>query len=154
MLPSEGNWEEKGILVTNGASEHISTSRCLCWLWLTLTSPLLSCDPTWLWDISTYPPPIYFLSLSWAFWPANYSLHMSPLIVGTGYTHISAPPFFCLTVSMLLTTVLLMYIYTACWLNNYVVQLCPFWCNSYGARLSRLLTLTTFSILLTTHVSL
>jgi len=43
---------------------------------------------------------------------------------------------------MLLTTVLLMYIYTACWLNNYVVQLCPFWCNSYGdrARLSRLLT--------------
>jgi len=43
-------------------------------------------------------------------------------------------------VSMLLTTVLLMYIYTACWLNNYVVQLCPFWCNSYGARLSRLLT--------------
>jgi len=45
-------------------------------------------------------------------------------------------------VSMLLTTVLLMYIYTACWLNNYVVQLCPFWCNSYGARLSRLLTLT------------
>jgi len=30
-------------------------------------------------------------------------------------------------VSMLLTTVLLMYIYTACWLNNYVVQLCPFW---------------------------
>ena len=30
MLPSEGNWEEKGILVTNGASEHISTSRCLC----------------------------------------------------------------------------------------------------------------------------
>jgi hypothetical protein len=45
-------------------------------------------------------------------------------------------------VSMLLTTVLLMYIYTACWLNNYVVQLCPFWCNRYGARLSRLLTLT------------
>ena len=44
-------------------------------------------------------------------------------------------------VSMLLTTVLLMYIYTACWLNNYVVQLCPFWCNSYGARLSRLLTI-------------
>jgi len=46
------------------------------------------------------------------------------------------------SVSMLLTTVLLMYIYTACWLNNYVVQLCPFWCNSYGdrARLSRLLT--------------
>jgi len=43
-------------------------------------------------------------------------------------------------VSMLLTTVLLMYIYTACWLNNYVVQLCPFWCNSYGAWLSRLLT--------------
>ena len=43
-------------------------------------------------------------------------------------------------VSMLLTTVLLMYIYTARWLNNYVVQLCPFWCNSYGARLSRLLT--------------
>ena len=42
-------------------------------------------------------------------------------------------------VSMLLTTVLLMYIYTACWLNNYVVQLCPFWCNSYDARLSRLL---------------
>jgi len=34
-----------------------------------------------------------------------------------------------------------MYIYTACWLNNYVVQLCSFWCNSYGARLSRLLTL-------------
>ena len=33
-----------------------------------------------------------------------------------------------------------MYIYTARWLNNYVVQLCPFWCNSYGARLSRLLT--------------
>ena len=31
------------------------------------------------------------------------------------------------SVSMLLTTVLLMYIYTACWLNNYVVQLCPFW---------------------------
>jgi len=47
-----------------------------------------------------------------------------------------------LSVSMLLTTVLLMYIYTACWLNNYVVQLCHFWCNSYGARLSRLLTLT------------
>jgi len=44
------------------------------------------------------------------------------------------------SVSMLLTTVLLMYIYTACWLNNYVVQLCPFWCNSYGARLARLLT--------------
>ena len=43
-------------------------------------------------------------------------------------------------VSMLLTTVLLKYIYTACWLNNYVVQLCLFWCNSYGARLSRLLT--------------
>jgi len=43
-------------------------------------------------------------------------------------------------VSMLLTTALLMYIYTACWLNNYVAQLCPFWCNSYGARLSRLLT--------------
>jgi len=34
------------------------------------------------------------------------------------------------------------YIHTACWLNNYVVQLCPFWYNSYGARLSRLLTLT------------
>jgi len=50
-------------------------------------------------------------------------------------------------VSMLLTTVLLMYIYTACWLNNYVVQLCPFWCNSYGARLSRLLTLTEQHIL-------
>jgi len=33
-----------------------------------------------------------------------------------------------------------MYIYTAGWLNNYVVQLCPFWCNSYDARLSRLLT--------------
>jgi len=32
---------------------------------------------------------------------------------------------------MLLATVLLMYIYTACWLNNYVVH-----------RLSRLLTLT------------
>ena len=48
------------------------------------------------------------------------------------------------TVSMLLTTVLLMYIYTACWLNNYVVQLCPFWCNSYGARLSRLLTGTLY----------
>ena len=47
---------------------------------------------------------------------------------------------------MLLTTVLLMYIYTACWLNNYVVQLCPFWCNSYGARLSRLLTTTLSSI--------
>ena len=43
-------------------------------------------------------------------------------------------------VGMLLTTVLLMYIYTACWLNNHVVQLCPFWCNSYGVRLSRLLT--------------
>jgi len=45
-----------------------------------------------------------------------------------------------LNVSMLFTIVLLMYIYTACWLNNYVVQLCPLWCNSYGARLSRLLT--------------
>jgi hypothetical protein len=47
---------------------------------------------------------------------------------------------------MLLTTVLLMYIYTACWLNNYVVQLCPFWCNSYGARLSRLLTFDWLSV--------
>ena len=33
------------------------------------------------------------------------------------------------------------HIYTACWPNNYVVQLCPFWCNNYSARLSRLLTL-------------
>jgi len=49
---------------------------------------------------------------------------------------------FGVSVSMLPTTVLLMYIYTACWLNNYVVQLCPFWCNSYGARLSRLLTVS------------
>jgi hypothetical protein len=29
-------------------------------------------------------------------------------------------------VSILLITILLMYIYTACWLNNHVVQLCPF----------------------------
>jgi hypothetical protein len=40
-------------------------------------------------------------------------------------------------VSILLTTILLMYIYTACWLNNHVVQLCPFWCSGYSARLSR-----------------
>jgi hypothetical protein len=50
-------------------------------------------------------------------------------------------------VSMLLTTVFLMYIYTACWQNNYVVQLYPFWCNSYGARLSRLLTLSSLRVL-------
>ena len=43
-------------------------------------------------------------------------------------------------VSILLTTILLMYIYTACWLNNHVVQLCPFWCNGYSVRLSRPLT--------------
>ena len=51
--------------------------------------------------------------------------------------HLHTLPSLCKHV---LTTVLLMYIYTACWLNNYVVQLCPFWCNNYGARLSRLLT--------------
>jgi len=53
-------------------------------------------------------------------------------------------------VSMLLIMVLLIYIYTACWQNNYVVQLCPFWCNSYGARLSRLLT---YVVLILNYIS-
>jgi len=34
------------------------------------------------------PTPYLFVSLPQVFRPVNYSLHMSPLIVGTGYTHI------------------------------------------------------------------
>ena len=48
-------------------------------------------------SLHTHPLSISFHSSRPSDWP-NYSLHISPLIVGTGYTHISAPPSFHLTI--------------------------------------------------------
>ena len=88
--------------------------------------------------------PVHQIPVMWSGSVCAYGLSLPGLERNTTHVLLSSniDCYLCLTVSMLLTTVLLMYIYTACWLNNYVVQLCPFWCNTYGARLSRLLTLT------------
>ena len=83
----------------------------------------------------------------------HFLLHHIYLLLGKCHEQHLLPFYTLSHVSMLLTTVLLMYIYTACWLNNYVVQLCPFWCNSYGARLSRLLTSHCLSLLSGFHLS-